>query len=188
MFMYQYSQFSSRVRRQVVFWLCCVCLSVPLHASDEDGNTWVEETINPSTEWLEELMTPASRWMERRIQGAEQAPPVIRDAPQNSQLPDGVIAPTEAARLLTLLYPGEVLSVRLLDTQPSSYSIKLLLSSGTISTFYLNAADGSLLDERPAFRATPEPSTPTSIPSTVSPPALPSSSAPELINPDGASE
>ncbi|WP_419811981.1 PepSY domain-containing protein [Bacterioplanoides sp.] len=137
---------------KILFGLCCLCLSMLVSAQEaDDESSWVEETLNPSTEWLEQLVAPASRWLERQIQEPDQSPPVIREAPREADLPEGVIAPAEAARLLTSLYPGDVLSIRLMDTTTLCYSIKLLHDSGTISTFYLHAETGILLDEAPLF-------------------------------------
>lgn len=126
--------------------MLAACL--PVHADEEKGS-WVEEKINPSTEWVEEAVSPLTRWMERRIQSPKAAEPALDRIQQPSQLPPGLISPQEAARLLLLLFPGEILRIQLMDTEPNAYSIKLLSSAGSISSFYLDARDGTLLDRLP---------------------------------------
>lgn len=117
-------------------------------ADSHTDDQWIEEPVI-QTEWLEQVVAPVSRWMEQRIQGEQNHTPVVHEAPKAATLPTHVISPTEAARLLTLLFPGEVLRIQLLDTQPVAYSIKLLSEQGAISGFYIDAADGTLLENRP---------------------------------------
>ena len=143
----------ARCRRPGVFALV---LLTSVLCQAEDNNSWVEEKINPSTEWLEETVNPVTRWMERRIHTPVQPQPVLDDVPVPGQIPAELIAPQEAARLLLLLFPGDVLQIRLLATQPNAYSIKLLSDSGTISTFYMDARDGTLLEQLPPLEAMPE--------------------------------
>lgn len=117
---------------------------------EEAASGWVEEKINPSTEWLEGVVTPVTRWMERNIQDPEvHRGEVVSGATQPQNIPSGLIDAAEAGRLLLLLYPGDILRIELLATQPYAYAVKLLSASGSISTFYLNATDGTLLDQRP---------------------------------------
>lgn len=134
--------------------MLAACL--PAHAEGEKGS-WVEEKMNPSTEWVEEAVSPLTRWMERRIQSPKAAEPTLDRVQQPNQLPPGLISPQEAARLLLLLFPGEVLRIQLMDTEPNAYSIKLLSSAGSISSFYLDARDGTLLDQLPPLRRAASP-------------------------------
>ncbi|WP_420588369.1 PepSY domain-containing protein [Bacterioplanoides sp.] len=147
-----------RACQTLLMFICCCKRSLTIAlmlavapTAVADNNTdgkWVEEPVI-KTEWLEQVVTPVSRWMEQRIQGSQHSAPVVHEAPEVATLPTHVISPTEAARLLTLLFPGEVLRIQLLDTQPTAYSIKLLSEQGSISSFYMDAADGTLLEDRP---------------------------------------
>jgi len=137
-------------------FLCGVALLLPVTAlADEASDSksgWIEEELNPRTEWLEQAVIPVTRWMERNIQGKQQGVGSIADLPEQQNVPDELIPPLEAARLLLLLFPGEVLRVQLLDTTPPAYTIKLLSESGSISSFYLDARDGTLLEQLPPLR------------------------------------
>lgn len=113
---------------------------------------WVEDNLNPGTEWVERMMTPFNRWVERQIQ--EPQPPVeqaniVTDF-QNGTPPAGTISPQEAGRLLLLLEDGQILKVQFLPGTPPAYEIRLLSNAGSITHHYLNAMDGTLLDQAPA--------------------------------------
>lgn len=136
------------------FIIALMLAAAPIAVADDntDGK-WVEEPVI-KTEWLEQVVSPVSRWMEQRIQGSQHSAPIVHEAPEVATLPSHVISPTEAARLLALLFPGEVLRVQLLNTQPTAYSIKLLSEQGSISGFYMDATDGTLLENRPPLKQT----------------------------------
>lgn len=154
------------ILRWLFVLLSCIggCQSVV--ADEDQAPGWVEEKINPSTEWLEGVVSPVTRWMERNIHDQEApAGEVVSGARQSQHIPAGLIDPEEAGRLLQLLYPGDILRIELLATVPQSYAVKLLSASGSISTFYLNASDGTLLDQLPPFKAAiPTPSAPVATP------------------------
>jgi len=153
----QASHFCIRGRAACAALLMLQCLLIsPGSLADSDDGDWVEEKINPSTEWLEEVVSPVTRWMERRIQQPAADVPVIHEAPGAERLPDHVIPPQEAARLLNLLFPGEVLAIHLMDTSPNAYTLKLLSPGGSISTFYMDATDGTLLSQLPPLATQPE--------------------------------
>lgn len=123
-------------------------LSLPvLAAAQDDDSGWVEEKLNPRTEWVERLMTPFNRWVEKSIQGEshDASSPAPADF-SAGQPPANAISPQEAARLAVLLKPGEVLLVRYLPTPSPLYAVRLLSRQGNITTFYLNALDGTLMD------------------------------------------
>jgi len=116
---------------------------------DEKG--WVEKNINPGTEWIEGLMTPFNRWVEKNIQDepATQTDDRLITDFNGIQPTAGVISPQEAARLVLLLEPGRVVKVEYIPSQPPAYVLRLLDNSGLIQHFYLNATDGTLLDDAP---------------------------------------
>lgn len=127
-----------------------VLLLLPLlagAAQKEGDGGWVEEELNPRTEWVERVMTPFNRWVEKSIQGQHQdaSSPVPSDFTAG-QPPANAISPQEAARLAVLLNPGKVLLVRYLPTPSPIYAVRLLSRQGNITTFYLNALDGTLMD------------------------------------------
>jgi len=118
---------------------------------------WVEDNLNPGTEWVERMMTPFNRWVERQIQEPQMAPDdssVLTDF-QDGSPPPGAISPQEAGRLILLLEDGQILKVQYLPVTPPTYEVRLLNSAGRISHHYLNAMDGTLLDQPPAGNPSP---------------------------------
>ncbi|WP_157729706.1 hypothetical protein [Bacterioplanes sanyensis] len=138
-------------RRSAACWLLLLSLQpVVAVASDDDSDNWVEERISPSTEWVERAFIPFTRWMEKAIQDPQPDLPeqsFVTDVP--SPLPQGVIPPTEAARLLGLLHKGKVLRVHWVEATPPAYLLRMLTKAGRIDVFYMNARDGTLLEQAP---------------------------------------
>lgn len=132
--------------------LCLLWFGMPALAfADSESGDWVEENISPSTEWVERAFVPFTRWMEKAIQDPSPSNPqgdFVSEVPD--PLPIGVIPPSEAARLLTLIQRGKVLRVQWLATEPPVYVLRLLSRAGRIQLYYMNAKDGTLLEQAPA--------------------------------------
>ena len=109
---------------------------------------WQEEELSSPSEWIENIASPVTRWIEQKVQ----APAAVQSTdniPTIENLPDDVISPQEAARLLLLLFPGKVLHIEYLPKPINVYQIKHLSEGGSVAQYYLLATDGTLLDELP---------------------------------------
>lgn len=109
---------------------------------------WQEEELSSTSEWIENIASPVTRWIEQKVQ----APAAVQDTgniPTIENLPEDVISPQEAARLLLLLFPGKVLNIEYLPKPINVYQIKHLSEGGSVAQYYLLATDGTLLDELP---------------------------------------
>ena len=109
---------------------------------------WQEEELSSPSEWIENIASPVTRWIEQKVQ----APAAVQNTdniPTIENLPDDVISPQEAARLLLLLFPGKVLHIEYLPKPINVYQIKHLSEGGSVAQYYLLATDGTLLDELP---------------------------------------
>lgn len=142
--------------RVVFFSLVVLSLLLPTGqtlASDSDGNPpesedeqgWVEQKINPSTEWFEGLFSPLTQWMERSIQGKPATEQPSTDIPFQGPAPTTGITPQEAARLLHLIHPGQVLTMRFLP--PNRYQIKQLSPKGLVMVYEMDSRTGVLLEQ-----------------------------------------
>tara|TARA_Y100000588_G_scaffold270045_1_gene285557 strand:- start:963 stop:1562 length:600 start_codon:yes stop_codon:yes gene_type:complete len=131
---------------------CIRAVEVRADAAEDEGESgWVEKNLNPRTEWVEGLMTPFNRWVEKNIQQEDALPASDRALTDfNTQPPPaGLISPQEAGRLILLLESGQVLKVEYMATEPPAYKVRLLSEQGSIQQFYVNALDGTLLDDEP---------------------------------------
>lgn len=123
--------------------------------ASKQGHNWVDETISPSTEWIEITVNPLARWLERAIQGADSHS--LKTPGQRVQyvldltsLPEGLIPPEEAVRLLSMIHSGDALRLEYLQAGDKDiYVIQSLSSRGVIADFYMNARNGVLLSEMP---------------------------------------
>jgi len=123
----------------------------PNESQIEEGfqeEEWQEEELSSPSEWIENIASPVTRWIEQKVQ----APAAVQNTdniPTIENLPDDVISPQEAARLLLLLFPGKVLHIEYLPKPINVYQIKHLSEGGSVAQYYLLATDGTLLDELP---------------------------------------
>ena len=109
---------------------------------------WQEEELSSTSEWIENIASPVARWIEQKVQ----APAAVHNCdniPTIENLPEDVISPQEAGRLLLLLFPGKVLHIEYLPKPINVYQIKHLSEGGSVAQYYLLATDGTLLDELP---------------------------------------